>query len=150
MTWYPWTGGPTTLASFQGFYDFYAVNRTHPFIFMETSADGWGDPAVEETLKTNQVTYLYNATTLSAYPYIKGIVWFNVVKGEQMTPTNQALVTKNFLIPDGQWNNHGQSTTLAGMCTRPRTSPGPCSPSTRRRWPIPTSFPHRLLPVRGS
>ncbi len=114
MTWYPWTGGPTTLASFQGFYDFYAVNRTHPFIFMETSADGWGDPAVEETLKTNQVTYLYNATTLSAYPYIKGIVWFNVVKGEQMTPTNQALVTKNFLIPDGQWNNHGQSTTLAG------------------------------------
>jgi PKD repeat protein len=114
MTWYPWPGGPTTLDRFQGFYDFFSVNRSHPFIFMETSADGWGDPATEETLKAAQVRYLYNATTLSAYPNIKGIIWFNVVKGEQKTPSDQTLVTKNFLIPDGQWDNHGQSAKIAG------------------------------------
>lgn len=114
MTWYPWPGGPVALDSFQGFYDFYAVNRTHPFIFMETSADGWGDPVVEETLKLNQVVYLYNASTLSPYPNIKGIIWFNVVKGEQVTPSNQTLVPKNYLIPDGQWNNYGQSVTIPG------------------------------------
>lgn len=114
MTWYPWPGGPMTLDSFQGFYDFYAVNRTHPFIFMETSADGWGDTATEEALKAAHVSYLYNATTLSSYPNIKGIVWFNVVKGEQRTPADMTLVTKNFLLPDGQWNNHVQSTKVAG------------------------------------
>jgi hypothetical protein len=114
MTWYPWPDGPVTLDSFQGFYDFFSVNRTHPFIFMETSADGQGDPAAEESLKSGQVSYLYNATTLSPYPNIKGIIWFNVVKGEQKTPSDQTLVTKNFLLPDGQWDNHNQSVKTPG------------------------------------
>ncbi len=114
MTWYPWPDGPKTLDRFQGFYDFYARDRQHPFIFMETSADGWGDPALEQTLKLNQVRYLYNATVLSSYPNIKGIVWFNVVKGEARSGSDQTLVTKNFLIPDGQWKNYGQSITVPG------------------------------------
>jgi chitodextrinase len=114
MTWYPWPGGPTTLDRFQGFYDFFSVTRNHPFIFIETSADSWGDPATGEALKAAQVRYLYNATTLSAYPHVKGIIWFNVVKGEQKTPSDQTLVSKNFLIPDGQWDNHGQSIKIAG------------------------------------
>jgi len=114
MTWYPWPDGPKTLDRFQGFYDFYARDRQHPFIFMETSADGWGDPALEQSLKLNQVRYLYNATTLSSYPNIKGIVWFNVVKAEQRSGSDQTKVTKNFLIPDGQWDNHGQSEKTPG------------------------------------
>jgi len=114
MTWYPWPDGPKTLDRFQGFYDFYARDRQHPFIFMETSADGWGDPAVEKSLKVDQVNYLYSAATLSQFPNIKGIVWFNVVKGEQKTPSDLTLVTKNFLIPDGQWDNHGKNQKIHG------------------------------------
>jgi PKD repeat protein len=114
MTWYPWPDGPKTLDRFQGFYDFYARDRQHPFIFMETSADGWGDQALENSLKLNQVRYLYNSTTLSPYPNIKGIVWFNVVKAEQRSGSDLTRVTKNFLIPDGQWKNYGQSTTIPG------------------------------------
>jgi hypothetical protein len=114
MTWYPWPDGPKTLDRFQGFYDFYARDRQHPFIFMETSADGWGDPALEQSLKLNQVRYLYNATTLSSYPNIKGVVWFNVIKAEQRSGSDQTKVTKNFLIPDGQWDNHGQSMKTPG------------------------------------
>lgn len=114
MTWYPWTGGPTTLDRFQGFYDFYARDRQHPFIFLETSADGWGDTAVEDSLKASQAAYLYNATTLSGYPNIKGIIWFNVVKGEQKNPSDMTLVAKNFLLPDGRWDNHDQSEKTPG------------------------------------
>jgi PKD repeat protein len=114
MTWYPWPEGPKTLDRFQGFYDFYARDRQHPFIFMETSADGWGDPGLERSLKLNQVRYLYNTTTLSQYPNIKGIIWFNVVKVEQRSGSDMTKVTKNFLIPDGQWDNHGQSGKTAG------------------------------------
>jgi PKD repeat protein len=114
MTWYPWPDGPKTLDRFQGFYDFYARDRQHPFIVMETSADGQGDPGLEQSLKLSQVRYLYNATTLSGYPNIKGIVWFNVVKGEQKSGSDMMVVTKNFLIPDGQWKNYGQSTTVPG------------------------------------
>jgi hypothetical protein len=114
MTWYPWPDGPKTLDRFQGFYDFYSRDRQHPFIFMETSADGWGDPALEQSLKRNQVRYLYNATTLSPYPNIKGVVWFNVVKAEQRSGSDQTKVTKNFLIPDGQWDNHGQNIKTPG------------------------------------
>ncbi len=107
MTWYPWKGGPTAMESLKGFYEYYAQERNHPFIFMETSADGMGDPATEKTLKENQVTYLYRRATLSQYPNIKGIIWFNVIKGEES-------VTKNFLFPDGQWDNHGKSASTPG------------------------------------
>ncbi|MDX8550689.1 PKD domain-containing protein [Methanospirillum sp. J.3.6.1-F.2.7.3] len=112
MTWYPWKNGPTTLDDLAGFYNYYARDRNHPMIFMETSADGNGISADELSLKNNQVTYLYNKNTLQKYPNIKGIIWFNVIKGEDNT--NQQLVTKNFLIPDGNWNNQGKSTTNPG------------------------------------
>lgn len=113
MTWYPWKKGPTNLDDLSGFYNYYAKNRTHPMIFMETSADGNGIPADELELKKNQVTYLYNRNTLAKYPNIKGIIWFNVIKGEDNT--NNALVTKNFLIPDGNWNNQNESTIKPGF-----------------------------------
>ena len=110
MTWYPWPDGPAKLENLKGFYDFYAKERQHPFIFMETSADGWGNPTTEEQLKEAQVSYLYSRQTLSSYPNIKGIVWFNVAKGEQKNAADFTLVTKNFLLPDGQWQNNGEST----------------------------------------
>ncbi|KAF5061526.1 hypothetical protein DSECCO2_314260 [anaerobic digester metagenome] len=113
MTWYPWKNGPTTLDDLAGFYNYYARDRNHPMIFMETSADGNGISADELSLKNNQVTYLYNKNTLQKYPNIKGIIWFNVIKGEDNT--NQQLVTKNFLIPDGNWNNQGESTSIPGF-----------------------------------
>lgn len=112
MTWYPWKNGPQTLDSLSGFYNYYSKERKHPLIFMETSADGWGDPATEEALKEQQVSYLYNSNNLKKYPYIKGIIWFNVIKGE--IGDNNQQVTKNFLFPDGMWDNHGQSTTTPG------------------------------------
>lgn len=112
MTWYPWKNGPASLDDLAGFYKFYADERKHPMIFMETSADGDGIPSDELSLKNHQVTYLYNKSTLQKYPNIKGIIWFNVIKGEDNT--NDQLVTKNFLIPDGNWNNQGKSTTLPG------------------------------------
>lgn len=110
MTWYPWPDGPTRLEDLKGFYDFYANESHHPFTFMETSADGWGNSTTEEQLKENHVSYLYKGQTLSQYPNIKGIVWFNVAKGEQKNGVNLTLVTKNFFIPDGQWQNNGEST----------------------------------------
>lgn len=113
MTWYPWKNGPTSLDNLAGFYNYYARDRNHPMIFIETSADGNGIPADELSLKNNQVTYLYNKNILQKYPNIKGIIWFNVIKGEENT--NQQLVTKNFLIPDGTWNNQGKSTTVPGF-----------------------------------
>ena len=114
MTWYPWPGGPQTLDDLSGFYNYYAKNRTHPMVFMETSADGWGSTVAEDTLKINHVKYLYNSANLKKYPYIKGIVWFNVIKGEIKTDSNPILVTKNFTIPDGMWNNYNKSTTIPG------------------------------------
>lgn len=113
MTWYPWKNGPTKLDDFSGFYNYYAKERNHPMIFMETSADGNGIPADELTLKKNQVEYLYNKNNLSNYPNIKGILWFNVIKGEN-NDKNQ-LVTKNFMIPDGEWNNNDKSTSKPGF-----------------------------------
>ena len=115
MTWYPWTNGPQTLDDLSKFYNYYSNDRNHPFIFMETSADGWGDTATENLLKTNQVNYLYNAVHLKKYPFIKGIIWFNAIKGEGKSGTNSTMVTKNFSFPDSMWNNYGQSTTIPGL-----------------------------------
>ncbi len=112
MTWYPWKNGPKTLDDLSGFYNYYARDRNHPMIVMETSADGNGIQTDELTLKNYQVTYLYNKNTLQKYPNIKGIIWFNVIKGEENT--DKQLVTKNFLIPDGKWNNQGKSTSKPG------------------------------------
>ena len=115
MTWYPWNGGPLTLDDLSGFYDYYANKCNHPFIFMETSADGWGNTASEDLLKTNQVNYLYNEVHLKKYPLIKGIIWFNVIKGEPKSGADSTMVTKNFSFPDSMWNNYGQSTTIPGL-----------------------------------
>lgn len=112
MTWYPWNNGPKTLDDLSDFYNYYARDRKHPMIFMETSADGDGIPADELSLKNNQVKYLYNENNLKKYPNVKGIIWFNVVKGENNV--NQQLVTKNFMFPDANWENHGKSTTQPG------------------------------------
>lgn len=76
---------------------------------METSADRWGNAATEDELKRNQVSYLYSRQTVSQYPNIKGIVWFNVAKGEKKNDADPVLVTKNFLLPDGQCQNNGES-----------------------------------------
>jgi len=83
-------------------------------IFMETSADGWGDNKVEDALKASHVSYLYNSNNLKKYPNIKGLIWFNVVKGEQKNTKDLNLVMKNFTLPDGMWNNHGKSTVIPG------------------------------------
>lgn len=112
MTWYPWSTGPKTLDDLAGFYSYYAKERNHPMIFMETSADGNGDSSQELILKENQVKYLYNKNNLQNYPNIKGIIWFNVIKGENNS--QNVLVTKNFLLPDGAWDNHGMSQTQPG------------------------------------
>ena len=114
MTWYPWPGGPTSLTQLKGFYDYYSVEKKHPFIFMETSADGQGSAEKEKQYKENQVTYLYNATTLSAFPNIKGIIWFDVIKGEAKSGSDGTMVAKNFLIPDGDWDNHDKSISIPG------------------------------------
>jgi len=108
MTWYSWSGGPTNLSNIKGFYDFYATERNHPFIFTETSSDGQGDPVLEESLKISHVTEVYNPVTLSSvYPNIKGIIWFNVIKEEGKSGSDPTLVMKNFLIPDGQYLDNG-------------------------------------------
>jgi len=114
MTWYPWPGGPTSLTQLKGFYDYYSDERKHPFIFMETSADGQGSSEKEKQYKENQVTYLYNATTLSTFPNIKGIIWFDVIKGEAKSGSDGTMVAKNFLIPDGEWDNHDESFSIPG------------------------------------
>ena len=85
-----------------------------PSSLMETSADGQGDQDLEEKWKEHQVTYLYNATTLSKYPNLKGIIWFNVVKAEQKSGSDSTLVLKNFLIPDSEWDNHQKNTQIPG------------------------------------
>ncbi|GEM_PF-2425314 len=109
MTWYSWPGGPTTLSSIKGFYDYYAKERNHPFIFTETSSDGQGDSGREESLKVSHVTEVYNPGSLSSlYPDIKGIVWFNVIKKEGKSGNDPTLVNKNFLIPDGQYIDNGK------------------------------------------
>jgi len=114
MTWYSWQDGPQHLSDLKGFYDFYASARNHPFIFTETSSDGQGDPVAEETLKIAHIGELYNATLLSAtYPNIKAIVWFNVIKIESRSGSDPTPVPKNFLIPDGIWQNNGNS--IAGF-----------------------------------
>ncbi len=109
MTWYPWNNGPKSLDNLAGFYQYYAKDQKHPMIFMETSADGDGDPIAERSLKEEHISYLYNPSTLAEYPNIKGIIWFNVIKGEG-TP----MVRKNFVFPDGTWDNHGNSTSKPG------------------------------------
>ncbi|MEI7432784.1 MAG: PKD domain-containing protein [Methanomicrobiales archaeon] len=111
MTWYSWPDGPKQLSNLKGFYDFYAKERNHPFIFTETSSDGQGDSAQEESLKVSHVTEVYNPAVLSAtYPDIKGIVWFNVIKKEAKSGNDPSLVNKNFLIPDGQYQDNGKQT----------------------------------------
>jgi PKD repeat protein len=111
MTWYSWPDGPKQLSNLKGFYDFYAKERKHPFIFTETSSDGQGDSAQEESLKVSHVTEVYNPGILSTtYPDIKGIVWFNVIKKEAKSGNDQTLVNKNFLIPDGQYQDNGKQT----------------------------------------
>jgi PKD repeat protein len=111
MTWYSWTDGPKQLSNLKGFYDFYAKERNHPFIFTETSSDGQGDSGQEESLKIAHVTEVYNPVVLSAtYPNIKGIVWFNVIKKEAKSGNDPTLVNKNFLIPDGQYLDQGKAT----------------------------------------
>jgi PKD repeat protein len=111
MTWYSWPDGPKQLSNLKGFYDFYAKERDHPFIFTETSSDGQGDSAQEESLKIAHVTEVYNHSVLSAtYPNIKGIVWFNVIKKEAKSGNDPTLVNKNFLIPDGQYLDNGKNT----------------------------------------
>ncbi|MCU0630141.1 MAG: hypothetical protein MUF37_03180 [Methanoregulaceae archaeon] len=111
MTWYSWSGGPTTLSSIKGFYDFYAKERNHPLIFTETSSDGQGDPVLEESLKISHVTEVYNPGNLaSVYPNIKGIIWFNVIKEEGKSGSDPTLVMKNFLVPDGQYLDNGMET----------------------------------------
>ncbi len=111
MTWYSWPDGPKQLSNLKGFYDFYAKERNHPFIFTETSSDGQGDSVQEESLKISHVTEVYNPGVLSAtYPDIKGIVWFNVIKKEAKSGNDPTLVNKNFLIPDGQYHDNGKET----------------------------------------
>ena len=109
MTWYSWPGGPVSLSSVKGFYDYYADERNHPFIFTETSSDGQGDSGQEESLKTAHVSEVYNPVVLSSlYPNIKGIIWFNVIKKEGKSGNDPTLVNKNFLIPDGQYLDKGK------------------------------------------
>ena len=109
MTWYSWPGGPVKLSAIKGFYDFYATERGHPFIFTETSSDGQGDSGQEESLKISHVSEVYNPAVLSSvYPNIKGIIWFNVIKKEGKSGNDPTLVNKNFLIPDGQYLDNGK------------------------------------------
>jgi hypothetical protein len=111
MTWYSWQDGPKQLSDLKGFYDFYASARNHPFIFTETSSDGQGDAVTEEALKVSHVQELYNPGLLaSVYPDIKAIVWFNVIKEESKSGNDQTLVNKNFLVPDGLWQDNGKDT----------------------------------------
>ena len=111
MTWYSWPDGPKKLSDIKGFYDFYSKERNHPFIFTETSSDGQGDSGQEESLKVSHVSEVYNASLLSsAYPNIKGITWFNVIKKEARSGNDQTLVNKNFLIPDGLYLDNGKET----------------------------------------
>jgi hypothetical protein len=111
MTWYSWQDGPKQLSDLKGFYDFYSSGRNHPFIFTETSSDGQGDAITEESLKVSHVQELYNPGLLSpVYPDIKAIVWFNVIKKESKSGNDQTLVNKNFLVPDGVWQDNGKDT----------------------------------------
>ena len=110
MTWYSWPGGPVKLSAIKGFYDYYATERHHPFIFTETSSDGQGDPVQEESLKISHITEVYNPGLLSSvYPNIKAIIWFNVIKKEGKSGNDPTLVNKNFLIPDGQYLDNGKT-----------------------------------------
>jgi PKD repeat protein len=92
------------LSDMTDYYQHYSVNKSKPFIFTETSADGGGDESKQLALEQDWIPKLYNVSVL--YPdfmNIKGIVWFNVAKHEDG-------LDKNFLLPDGAWVDNGLAT----------------------------------------